>query len=225
MARNGLQPWGVHHVSRQGFQWTKADFEDWIALPNPSGYYNGILKRCFDHYGLGKKCLLVSESNRISKLMRPRYAATEFCTCDLFTELHGHATDLIWDITQPASANLKATSWTSIICNAVLEHVIDPTTAISNQIEILSEGGYFFAMTHTPSFFYHAVPRDYVRFTHDYFEDLPDWLARTRGVEIELQELWSCDGYVNVCYRKLSSGAATAYGSKAQCSTTRVSKL
>jgi hypothetical protein len=85
-----------------------------------------------------------------------------------------------------------------------MEHLIDPTLAVANMLSLLKPSGSFYALTHTPSYPLHRCPRDYVRFHHDYFEDLPEFLKRKDNITVELKELWSRGGFVIVCYQRLA---------------------
>lgn len=65
-----------------------------------------------------------------------------------------------------------------MVCNALLEHVIDPTTALGAMLGLIRPGGFVYALTAMPSFHLHRYPRDYLRFHLDYFEDLPQYAVK-----------------------------------------------
>jgi len=48
----------------------------------------------------------------------------------------------------------------------------------------------------------HRYPRDYVRFHHDYFEDLPAYVRGRVHVSVAMLEMYSNRGFVAVCYRR-----------------------
>jgi len=123
-------------------------------------------------------------------------------TSDYFTHLHGQPVDCVWDVCSEPPESLVPQSFASILCYALLEHVLDPTCAITRMASLLTPGGHLFLMTHTPSFPLHRYPRDYVRFHHDYFEDLPVYLAERMGLPVKLMELYSRAGKVIACYRR-----------------------
>jgi SAM-dependent methyltransferase len=136
--------------------------------------------------------------------MLQHYPSTEFLACELFTELMGTQQEdrphYIWDVCTQSPQTLTTGSFDSIICHALLEHVIAPTTAIKNLLALLNEGGRLYLMTHTPSFQKHQYPRDYVRFHQDYFEDLPEYMKKEYAIATELTEIYSCQGVVCVLY-------------------------
>lgn len=205
MARSGLQPRSpyVYSLNNKSF---RDDGKLRIPLPNLAGGYHPVLRQFWDAHSLGSSSLLVSESKPVKVEMSRRYPGTAFTTSDLFTELMtssaSEGPDHIWDVCLPAPKDLRKVHFESIICHALLEHVIDPTAALRNMTELLHEGGHMYLMTHTPSYHKHSYPRDYVRFHHDYFEDLPGFLAKGYHVGIKLIEMYSHKGIVCVCYRK-----------------------
>jgi hypothetical protein len=202
MARDGLHPSGTAVISTSGQRWDVKDRPPVIKLPNLSGHYHSVTRGFWDFYGLGDKCLLVSENNKVKAVMSELYPETSFMTTDYFTELQVDKTDIIWDVCQSPPPQLQELAFSSIIASALLEHLIDPTTALANMLRLLRPGGHLYAHTHTPSFPLHRYPRDYVRFHQDYFEDLPNFMRKLWGLEVRLAELWSRRGHIITCYEK-----------------------
>jgi SAM-dependent methyltransferase len=205
MARSGLQPRGVYWYSRSGHV-----FEDAIshrmAVPNIVGYYHHAMAQFIRVHGLGKKCLLVSESKSVKQAMSKIHPNVEFVSCDLFPELmnrapYSNGTDMLWDVCLEPPSGLRS-GFSSVICQALLEHVIDPTNALKNMLRLLGGAGKLYFMTHTPSFSKHQMPRDYCRFHHDYFQDLPAYYAKSGHLTITLEELYSKEGVIVGCYFK-----------------------
>ncbi len=198
MARGKLQPRGVYRWSKSGKQFSK--LPEPLQVPNIVGYYLPVLRAYWEYYGLGAKSLLVSESRKVANAMHGYYPQTEFTACDLFTELMGNEEGdrphLVWDVCSNPPKDIKGGGFDSVICQALLEHVIAPTTALKNMAGLLNASGRLYFQTHTPSFHKHSVPRDYVRFQHDYFEDLPKHLLTEYGIKMDLIELHSTKGFI-----------------------------
>jgi|WetSurMetagenome_2_1015567.scaffolds.fasta_scaffold368149_1 hypothetical protein len=206
LIRLGLEPKGTHVYSKNQNHFID---QEKLRLPvdNLVGYFHHIMRQYWDHYGLGDKCLLVSENVRVKKTLREKYPAVEFITTDLFTDLYQSqddaSPDVIWDVCTEPPAELKNNTFNSVICQSLLEHVIAPTTAIINMFKLLGSNGYIYLLTHTPSFPLHRYPKDYVRFHHDYFEDLPVFIQKTCGIKIVLSEMYSSKGVIVLCYQKM----------------------
>ncbi len=207
MARGGLQPRGVYRWSSSG-KLSRTALH--LAVPNIVGHFLPVLRGYWENYGLGAKCLLVSESIKVSKAMRGYYPNTEFISCDLFSNLMGYEAEdrphFTWDVCCKPPEGIAENRYDSVICQALLEHVIAPTTAIANMAALLKQGGRLYLQTHTPSFHKHSVPRDYMRFHHDYFEDLPKYLSAEYKLVIALSEMHSTLGVVSVVFTKQAGG-------------------
>ncbi len=205
MERSGLQPKGVHRFSAQGKRFENNEKHK-IALPNLSGELRPILREYMDYYGLGNTCLLVSENSSVRDVLKDYYSGVTFSVSDYYTELmHDKSqcdVDYVWDVCCGLPDNMKNVSFQSILSQSLLEHTIAPTVAISNLLGLLEKEGHLYLSTHTPSFHYHAYPRDYVRFHHDYFYDLPNYIYKAFGYKVELIELYSSFGVVCVCYKR-----------------------
>ncbi|MGH1352203.1 MAG: hypothetical protein ACRBBN_15545 [Methyloligellaceae bacterium] len=205
MERSGLQPKGVHRFSIQGNKFENDDLYR-ITLPNLSGELRPIMRQYMDCYGMGNKSLLVSENSSVRDVLSAHYPDVTFLVSDYYTELMNDksqtSVDYVWDVCCDFPDNLKNERFGSILSQSLLEHTIAPTIAITNLLSLLEKGGYLYLSTHTPSFHYHAYPRDYVRFHHDYFYDLPDYVLKAFGYKIQLTELYSSFGVVCVCYRR-----------------------
>ena len=206
MARGGLQPEGTFLYSRTGL-FIQESGQLNPPLPNISGGFHPIVWQLISTHGLGDRCLLVSESNAVKPTLREAFPSVIFSTSDLYPELLNNgkqqaSVDFIWDVCNKPDPELINSPFNSIICNAMLEHVIAPTTAIFNMMSLLKTNGYLYLMTHTPSYHYHECPRDYVRFHHDYFQDIPDFLRRHLNIYCELEEIHSHHGVICACYRR-----------------------
>ena len=174
MARSGLQPRGVFWYSKRAATSLWDAVSHRMSVPNIVGYYHHAMAQFIHAHGLGKKCLLVSESINVKHVMSKIHPGTDFTSCDLFPELMGQiscakGTDVLWDVCLEPPSELQK-GFSSVICHALLEHkVIDPTSALKNMLSLLNSGGKLYFMTHTPSFTKHQIPRDYCRFHHALF--------------------------------------------------------
>jgi hypothetical protein len=175
-----------------------------MHVPNLSGFYHGTLRDWFFHYGLGSRCLLVSETKAVAEVFQSHFPGTDFITTDFYVDLQPEPKcDVVWDIcaSHPPAA---LSGFNSIVCQATLEHVVDPVQAVRNFASILEEDGCLFIQTHTPSYVYHPYPRDYLRFQPDWFQDLHKVVQR-----LQLLELLCLDGHAFAVYRRKSLQTST----------------
>jgi hypothetical protein len=183
-----------------------------LRVPNLSGHFAGALRRMWDSYGLGSRCLLVSESRAVAAVMRERYPTTDFLSSNLHPELFGPgdgaAPDFEWDVLEPPAAALEG-QFSSVISHALLEHVIDPVTTFKNMVAALWSGGFLYVMTVMPSFHLHRYPRDYVRFHLDWFEDIGGFVGQREAITVQLESLWAHEGVVCACWQKITEQKRT----------------
>jgi len=170
-----------------------------MYVPNISGFYHNILQKYWTHYGLGKKCLLVSETKAVGDVFTNKYPNTQFVTTDYYLDLQPNPNakcDVVWDLcakTIPDELN----HFNSIINQATFEHIIDPVQVMRNLVRVLEPQGLLYFQTHTPAFYYHGYPRDYLRYFPDWFMDIPKIIEN-----IDLLELLCFDGYAFAVYKK-----------------------
>jgi hypothetical protein len=183
--------WDTHHTAGVG---------GWVKVSNLSGGYHGLLRQWWEHYGLGKRVLLISETSAVRKEFEALYRNTEFVATDYFTEIAAHQSqpDVVWNLYDAPPAKLKEARFNSIICQATMEHVHDPVGVLRRLVALLEPVGFVYIHTHTPGFQYHSFPRDYLRFYPDWFEDIPLTVA---GVEVV--EIYCADGYAFCVLRKV----------------------
>ena len=202
MARGGMQPWRTYWYSRSNAKYRDTEAKLWA--PNLAQGFHEVLVQYWDRHGLGERCLLVSENGPTRDVLKKRHPGVAFTTSDLFPELagvnHEDGPDFRWDVCFPPPAGMTD-GFDSIVCHALLEHVMAPASAMAHMVRLLAKGGRLYAMTHTPSFFRHRYPRDYCRFHHDWFEDLPAYLQQATGRSVHLEEMYSREGVVCVTYR------------------------
>lgn len=88
-----------------------------------------------------------------------------------------------------------------IICQSLLEHVIDPVQVLLNLSLLLREGGVLSVSTHTPAMPIHKYPIDTLRFNHDFFENVcnyvPFSLHRVERVEHTIIAIYKKSRFIN----------------------------
>jgi len=171
----------------------------WIPMPNHSHGYHGLLQQWWTAYGLGNSCLLISESNEVKASFQKLYPATRMTTTDYYLDLNPNArhTDVVWNLYDPIPADLVAMQFGSVICQATMEHLMDPVGVLRKFATLLVDGGHLYLHTHTPLYAYHASPRDYLRYFPDWFRDIGLVI-----LEIEVVEVYCMAGHAFAVYRK-----------------------
>lgn len=143
---------------------------------NLSGGYHGILKQWWEHYidiTKESRVLLVSEGNDVKKSFEEVYPKWSFRTTDKYYDLQSEP-DIIADICDYNS--LPENEFDLVICQATLEHLYNPWSAIKNFERTLNSNGVLVIQTHPPGFQYHSFPRDYIRFMKDWWYDIPVYI-------------------------------------------------
>lgn len=143
--------------------------EEELIVPNKSGFYHNALRTWFDYFGLVGKGIIVGDKEEVKSVLKKHYPNIT----EIFNVTLVQKQSICWDITAPYTKGDLEADW--IICQAVLEHVVDPVSSMKNLSELLVAGGLFFL--HVPAFGYgyHAFPIDCYRFSRDTlvaFEDL-----------------------------------------------------
>ena len=154
----------------------KIEFEEErFRVPNKSGFYHDGLKAWFDNFRLSGYGLLIGDRIGVKPILKKRYSEI---IESYSVELEKDSGDIEWDITQPFrisvgarmnfySADKKNFPFDWIICQAVLEHVIDPVAAMKNLSNVLKPMGLLFL--HVPGIGCpeHKFPIDCYRFFKD----------------------------------------------------------
>lgn len=101
---------------------------------------------------------------------------------------------IIWDICKP----YKRKNWVDfIICNAVLEHVIDPFGAVKNLTDVLVPNGLMFIFTVGPGAPYHRYPIDCYRFYKDVF------IEYAKSFNLKIEDTVFSGSSCFIAYRKM----------------------
>jgi SAM-dependent methyltransferase len=167
-------------------------------VPNLSGFYHDILRAWWEIHGLGVRCLLVSETRAVARVFQGSWPGTRFVTTDLHVELQSQPEcDFVWDLCSTAPPDGHREAFSSVICQATLEHVLDPVQALRNLAGVLHPGGMLYVQTHTSAYPYHGYPRDHLRYFPDWFQDVGDLLGT-----LSLVELLCVDGHAFAAYRR-----------------------
>jgi len=171
---------------------------DTFPVPNISRFYHGILRDWWGIYGLGKDCLLMSESIETRKAFSLAFPQTKFTATDYYVDMQSCAqTDVIWDMCLPSVPESLGRGFDSVVCQATMEHVWNPEAAMKNLFSVLRPSGKLYLHTHTPCFPYHDCPRDYLRFWPDWFADVGRHFS-----DVRLLELLCVSGHAFAVYEK-----------------------
>jgi len=177
-----------------------------VPVANFNGSFRGVLRGMWENHGLGRCCLLVSESRRVAAELHSVYPATDFVTTDLNAQGASGGEmdrpDIVWDVCLPPPEALASRRFDSVVAQCLLEHVVSPAEAVASFLSVTNAGGHVYLVTHTPFFRLHQAPNDFLRFTHDFFFQLPAYVKSRAGITAELVELYSKDAAVTVCYKR-----------------------
>jgi hypothetical protein len=200
--------------SASGRQWDTSlarGVGGWVAAPNHSQGYHGLLRQWWETYGLGGSCLLVSESRKVSDCFQQLYPETKMVATDYYLDLNSKEseTDVVWNLYESIPQDLAAMQFHSVVCQATFEHLLDPVGVLRNLTSLLVEGGHLYLHTHTPLFPYHGWPKDYLRFFPEWFRDVSLLIP-----EIEAIEVCCVAGHAFACYCKHVAAATPARGAR-----------
>ena len=128
-------------------------------------FYHGLLARWWDKFGLNGRGLIIGESGDRWNKVKSKFLA-EHSGIDKIYSVDLQNSDINWDITVAYNKPLSIFfDW--IVCQAVLEHVIDPPAAMRNLGSVLKVGGLLYVHSHGPEFPRHRHPIDCYRFFPD----------------------------------------------------------
>ncbi len=117
----------------------------------------------------------------------------------------GSQTDVLWNLYDPITDAVLAMQFNSVICQATLEHLLDPVGVLKKLAMLLVNGGHIYLHTHTPLFPYHGWPKDYLRFFPEWFRDVSLLIP-----DIEAVEVYCLAGHAFAAYRKRIPEATSA---------------
>ncbi len=170
-----------------------------FPVKNSSRGYHGLLKQWLDNRANNaKNCLLVSENDVSKSQFKASYPNIEFKTLEYYDKMNKNA-DLKYNLCEPWDNIEEIEKFDIVLCQATLEHVYDPYTAIKNLRNVLNVSGALLLHTHVPDMPYHPFPRDYVRFYPDWFIDIEKFMG-----ELKLTELAVVDVHIFAEYIKVS---------------------
>ena len=157
MSLSKTEPSGFEHNTDKKEMWYVGNWrfhnilECWFRYFNLHG--NVLLVGHFPKFDIGVKTGISEEFSDIECIR----------SCDVQPD-----SDIVWDITRIPDTTVP-TGWDFVICQSVLEHVIDPAASVRNMGGVLKDGGLMFISTHGPSAEYHPYPIDCFRFLKDIF--------------------------------------------------------
>lgn len=130
-----------------------------------SGFYNYLFKEWWKRFGLNGRGLLIGEPGKHSVAVKAKLY-DEFPEIDEIYSVDLDFADINWDITTPYDSEIS-TPFDWIICQAVLEHVTDPPSAMRNMDSVLKVGGKWYGQACGSTFPEHRKPIDCYRFLPD----------------------------------------------------------
>jgi hypothetical protein len=167
----------------------------WFPCSNHSFGYHGLLQQFWEKFGFGQKCLLISENTKSAADFSKKYPAVDFISTDYFLDVGKEQlqTHVLWNLYERAP-NLGVNS---IVCQATIEHVMDPVGVFRKFASILERNGYLYVHTHTPLFPYHPWPKDYLRYHPEWFTDVVGLIP-----ELKVREVVCVYGHAFAVYQK-----------------------
>lgn len=184
--------------SGTGNQWDttfRRGIGGWFPCSNHSFGYHGLLQQFWEKFGFGRKCLLVSENVKSAADFSRKYNGVHFISTDYFLDVGAEhiETDVIWNLYEKAPELIVD----SIVCQATIEHVMDPVGIFRKFASMLAQNGFLYVHTHTPLFPYHPWPKDYLRYHPEWFVDVP-----TLVKELTVREVVCIYGHAFAVYQK-----------------------
>jgi hypothetical protein len=168
-----------------------------MEAPNTSSGYHGILKQWWEKFQLGEDCLLISESKKVREVFEKNYPDTKFMATDYYVDLiEGASTDVLWNLYEDIPEAFKEIRFSSIVCQATFEHLIDPVGILKKFIALSKDTSHIFMHTHTPYYPKHNWPSDYLRY-------YPEWFSDVTGIvrELTLLEMYAEKGHIFVLFK------------------------
>ena len=161
-----------------------------------SGFYHGILRDWWEKHGLGDRSLLISETHAVANIFTDKYPATKFVTTDYFVDLQPNPTcDVVWDLcSTDVPDDVRGVN--SVICQATLEHIIDPVQAVRNLTTALEPEGMLYVQTHTPGVSLSRLAQGLPAAFPEWFRDIAG------GCRVGVVQLLCVDGHAFAAYRK-----------------------
>ncbi len=134
-----------------------------ISAPNKSVLYWGPFDDWWNMFGLAGYGMLVGDEGNYGTALK-LFFRERWPDIKSISTVGLAGSDIDWDIIEPIELPYKY-DW--IICQAVLEHVRDPVSAVKNMALQLNIGGKMYLHSHGPKFAHHRHPLDCYRFMRD----------------------------------------------------------
>lgn len=132
--------------------------------PNRSGLYWNVFTLWWEITTLNGNGLIVGDEYPNGANLKSWLAGRHSMINNIFLASLSNS-DINWDITTPLKTDMQ---FDFIICQAVLEHVKDPVSAVRNLGNVLTPNrGFLYLHSHGPKFKEHRHPIDCYRFLRD----------------------------------------------------------
>jgi len=147
---------------------------DWTngfyGAPNLSGGFWDIELALLEEYGVGRSLVLVAEPAAVIPKMKERFPGTDVSVLPYSGD---HGEEFEYDLCVPFTYPVV---FDSALCQATLEHLPRPATAIENMLRLLRPGGILVLHTVGPGSEYHRYPIDCLRFWPDFYPAVTKYL-------------------------------------------------
>jgi hypothetical protein len=145
------------------------------------GFWRNTLEQIEKYHQPFDDMILVSENEEVVPFFRERFP--ELCEIDCL----GYSGDRAEKYTDLNIRQEFTALYELVVCQALLEHMSNPSMAIQNMCDLALTDGHIFIHTVGPGRAYHAWPIDCLRFFEDFFRDLEKYMP-LKVVEYQEQE-------------------------------------
>ena len=142
-----------------------------FSAPNISSGFWSIELDMLEAYGVGKSLVLVAEPEAVIPRLRGRFPGVEDVQVLPYWGDKGET--FKYDLCTPFEYPQK---FDSALCQATLEHIPRPATAIENMLRLLNPEGILVLHTVGPGSPYHRYPVDCLRFWPDFYPEVTKYL-------------------------------------------------
>jgi len=156
-------------ISEQSIDWSTYQ-QGFFCAPNISSGFWSIELDMLEAYGMGESLILVAEPEAVVPVLKRRFPGKEITTLP-YSGIRGEGFE--YDLCIPFEYPRK---FDSALCQATLEHIPRPATAIENMLRLLNPRGILVLHTVGPGSPYHRFPVDCLRFWPDFYPEVTKYL-------------------------------------------------